>query len=78
MTEQEAIKWVADLFEEPVDNLNPETARSQIRVWDSLGVLNLLAGFDEEFGILLSEDEVSSLRKVGDILDTLKKHGRLE
>ena len=77
MTENEAIKWITELFEESIDNIKPETRRDEIQSWDSLGVLNLIAGLDQQFDVLLAEDEVTGLKKVGDILEILKKYGKL-
>ena len=77
MTEQEALKWIADLFEEPAENIRPTTERDEIDGWDSLGVLSLMAGLDEEFDILMSEEEMQNLQKVADILEVLKNHGCL-
>ena len=77
MTEQEALKWVAELFEEPLENVRPETGQDDIEAWDSLGVLSLIAILDEEFDILLSEEEMQGFQKVDDILKVLKKHGVL-
>jgi hypothetical protein len=34
MTMAEALKWVADLFEEPLDAINPLTSRKEIDAWD--------------------------------------------
>ena len=56
MTEQEALKWIAELFEEPVENIRPETKQDEVEGWDSLGVLSLMAGLDEEFDILMTEE----------------------
>ena len=77
VTENEAIKWITELFEESIDNIKPETRRDEIQSWDSLGVLNLIAGLDQQFDVLLAEDEVTGLKKVGDILEILKKYGKL-
>lgn len=77
MTHEEALKWIAEVFEEPADNISLETKKDEVPGWDSLGVLNLMAAFDEEFDILLSEDELSELQTVADILELLKKHGLL-
>jgi acyl carrier protein len=77
MTQADAIKWIADLFEEPVDHITPEAKRDDIPGWDSLGILNLMAGLDEGFGILLSEAEISKLQRVEDVLNILKQHGKL-
>ena len=77
MTLEEALAWIANIFEEAVDNIKPETARDDIKYWDSLGVLSLMAGLDEEFDIQLSEDELQEMRTIEDILKVLRKHGQL-
>jgi acyl carrier protein len=77
MTEEEALEWIAELFQEPVENITPETERDKIEGWDSLGVLTLMAAFDEEFDILLSEEEMQGLLKVDDILKVLRERGAL-
>jgi acyl carrier protein len=78
MTANEALEWIAELFEEPVENITAETPRDEIPAWDSLGILTLMARLDEDFEILLEEEEVQELRSVGDILDALRRHGKLD
>ena len=78
MTLDEAMAWIADLFEESAESLRPDTPRDDIPAWDSLGILSLMAGLDEEFEILLSEDDLESLQSVGDILQILKRNGKLQ
>lgn len=77
MTPQDAIAWLADIFEEAPTNLTPESARTDIAAWDSLGVLTLMARLDEDFGILLVEGELQALKSVGDVLNLLRRHGHL-
>jgi acyl carrier protein len=77
MNLDEALQWIADLFEEPLENIRPETLREAIPAWDSLGVLTLMAKLDEEFDIQLPEEEIQTLQKIEDILNILKKHGKL-
>jgi acyl carrier protein len=77
MTKNEAINWIADLFEESPDLISEDTRREDIIGWDSLGVLNLMAGFDEKFEILLTDDELQQLKGVQDILSILEKNGKL-
>jgi acyl carrier protein len=77
MTKYEAINWIADLFEESPDLISEDTRREDIIGWDSLGVLNLMAGFDEKFEILLTDDELQQLKGVQDILSILEKNGKL-
>ena len=74
---EEALAWIAEMFEEPAGRLDRETPRSEIEAWDSLGQLVLMSGLDQRFGIQLSQEELSSLASVGDILHALKAHNRL-
>jgi len=77
MNMDEALAWIADLFEEPVENIQPETLREDIPAWDSLGVLALMASLDEDFGILLTDEEMQELQKVNDIFDLLRNNGKM-
>ncbi len=76
MTESEALKWVTELFQEP-SILTPELLRDGVKAWDSLGVLILIAALDDDFDIMVSDDEVERIRSVGDILDVLRRNGKL-
>ncbi len=76
--EQEALRWIAGIFEESGAALTPETPREDIPLWDSMGVLALMAAMDEEFDIVMSDDDIKSMQKVDDILAVLRKHGKLE
>jgi acyl carrier protein len=77
MTADEALAWIAELFEEAAGNLQPATARADVPAWDSLGQLVLMSALDQRFGIRLTQDELASLRSIRDILDILSNHGRL-
>lgn len=78
MTEEKALSWIADLFEEDVSIIKRDTKREEILGWDSLGILTLLARFDEDFDIILSEEDIQELRNVEDILLTLRRNGKLQ
>jgi acyl carrier protein len=73
----EILTWVAEVFEMPADGMRPEMKRDEIQAWDSLGILTLIARMDEDFQVLLTEDEIQELRTVGDIIGVLRKHGRV-
>ena len=77
MTRIEALKWIANVFDEPADRITPDTPRSDIREWDSIGVLTLMADFDQTFGIILSDEEIQSMKDVNDILEILRTNGKL-
>lgn len=75
MDERTIIEWVADIFEDDPDNITPETTAEEIPAWDSLGVLNLMAGLDEEFDIQLTDEELQELRSVQDVIDVFERYG---
>lgn len=77
MTRDEALAWVASVFEEPVANVRPDTPRDEIAGWDSLGVLTLMADLDEKFDIRVSEKEMTAMTSVQDILDLLERNSKL-
>ena len=41
-------------------------------------MLTLMASLDRDFGIELTDDEVQGLRKVDDILEILRRNGKLD
>lgn len=43
----------------------------QINAWNSLGALSLLVSIEEEFGVSLSEQDVQSVRTLGDLVRLL-------
>jgi acyl carrier protein len=77
MTRDEALAWLATLFDEPKGAINPDTVRENIAGWDSLGVLTLMAEMDEKFEIQLSENDIENMTTVGSILDILERHQKL-
>lgn len=77
ISEQEALNWIAGIFEAPPGSLTPETIREDIPAWDSMGVLMLMAAMDEKFGIVLQDTDIKNMRNVGDILSVLRAKGKL-
>ena len=76
MSRAEALAWVAEIFQESAE-MTPETPRENIAMWDSLGVLTLMAELDEKFDLVVSDQEMRAMTKVGDILSLLEKNGKL-
>jgi len=74
----EVLAWIAEVFEMPLENIRPEMKKEDIEAWDSLGVLNLIAGLDETYGILLTQEEILELKSIEDVLKLLRKHGKLK
>ena len=77
MNIEEALEWIAEVFEEPADAIQLESTADDIPAWDSLGVLNLMAAFDEDFDIQLSDEDLQQLKTVGDIIELFNRHGHI-
>jgi len=78
MKSDEAVSWIAEVFEEPAGRINAGTLRKEVPGWDSLGTLSLIAALDEKFDIQLSEKEMGELGRVNDIIDILRRKGAVE
>lgn len=77
MTPEQALAWLAELFQEPVEVVRATTAREELPSWDSMGVLTLMADLDEKFDIRVTEDEMTGMTCIQDILDLLARNGKL-
>ncbi len=77
MTQIEALQWIAKVFEVSPDQLTSDTHRDNVPAWDSLGVLTLMASLDSDLGIVLTDDDVQAVKTVGDILDVIRRNGKL-
>lgn len=76
MNQQEALTLIAEIFECP-NSLTPSTAKQNVRGWDSMGVLSLMAEFDDRFNILLTQPQLEQINSVNDILNILRENGHL-
>ena len=55
--------------------INDRTSRKDINEWDSMTHLVLIAEVESTFGIMMSDDDISGIRTVGDIRTILRKLG---
>ena len=77
MTQTEAMAWIAQVLEMTPDQLTPDTHRENVAAWDSLGVLTLMASLDSDLGIVLTDDDIQTVKTVGDLLDVMRRHGKM-
>jgi len=77
MTQTESVAWIAQVFEMTPDQLTPDTHRDNVPAWDSLGVLTLMASLDSDFGIVMTDEDIQAVKTVCDILDVMRRHGKL-
>jgi acyl carrier protein len=77
MTQEEALAWITQIFEEAPNRISLATPRADVPAWDSLGVLSLMAGLDETFGIVANGAELNRMQSVGEIVALLQTHGKV-
>ena len=78
MSRQQALSWIAEAINEPVASVRADARRTDLPGWDSLGHLVLISALDQDFGIKLTQPELSALSTVQHILDVLARHERLD
>ncbi len=61
------------VFSQPALIINPGTTANDIRMWDSLTHIELIAETEQQFGIEFSLDEVMAFNCVGDMMDCIAK-----
>ena len=74
---EEALTWLAEIFEAPPESIRSDTQRDKVEAWDSLGMLTLMARLDEELEIILDEDQMAELKTIGDVVKVMRSHGCL-
>ncbi len=62
------------MFDDDGMVVTPDTRRRDVADWDSVAHVKLILSLEEEFGIRFSEDEVSSIQTVGELLDAVEAH----
>jgi acyl carrier protein len=78
MNIEQALEWIAEVFEEGPGRITATMPRVEIPGWDSLGTLSLIAALDERFDIQLSEQDIEGMQSVADLFDILRRQGALQ
>ena len=60
-----------DLFDDECE-IHEDTTSMDVEGWDSLSQITLIATIEEEFGIKIPSSKISSLKRVGDIVQTIE------
>jgi len=66
-------KVFREVFEDQRLIVTPETAAKDIKMWDSLTHLELIAAVEAEFTIKFSFNEVMGFNNVGDMMRVIEK-----
>ena len=70
---QKALEWLTDVFGVNGRTLAIDDTRTTVHEWDSLGSLLLLSRLEEDYGIVISADEISEIGSIKEICDMLEK-----
>jgi len=66
---------VAQVLGVPADQISEGTSPDSVERWDSMSHLNLVVALEAEFGIALTDDDVTDMLSVGLILRILRERG---
>ena len=76
MTNKEKLKnLLMDVFLLDSDEFSYDMKREKISTWDSLGIVSMAVGIEEEFGYHLKPEEATAIRSVKDIIAILNTKG---
>jgi acyl carrier protein len=66
---------ISEIFGVDLKQINLDTSPGDFPEWDSLGHLNLLTSFEDEFNITFDMDETMSIQSIKDLKNILEKKG---
>lgn len=69
---QRVAELIADEFQIPIDNIHENSRIIDDLGLDSFGLINLVARFEEEFHLTLSDDSLKAIRTVRDAATLLQ------
>jgi len=62
-----------DVLDDPTLQIDRHSGTTNVRGWDSLAHVTLLAAIQQQFGIRIAVGEIAQLTDVGAILDLLER-----
>lgn len=70
--ENKVIELIADKLSKKADQISLESRLVEDLGADSLDVVELIMSFEDEFGIVLPDEEIAKIKTVGDIVNFIK------
>jgi acyl carrier protein len=74
MDAQKALEWMTEVLAVNRRTLTLDDTRMSVSEWDSLGSLLLLSRLEEDFGIVISADDIANANSVREICEILEKN----
>ena len=53
--------------------INDRMSRKDVEEWDSMAHLMLVSEIESEFGVMMSDDDITEIKTIGDIKKVLRK-----
>lgn len=70
---EKVFEIVADCLEKDIADLTMETDMDDVEEWDSMRNVMILSKLEEEFDIMIPEDDIFDLVTVGAIVEEIEK-----
>ncbi len=71
MNNRKMIEEIADLLEMEVEGIDIEAELENIKNWDSLTVISMIAIIDQYTGVILKFNELEQCKSISDILSVV-------
>jgi acyl carrier protein len=68
-------KIIAIVFDLPVESVDRQSSKDNIKNWDSMGIINIMVALESEFSISIEVDEAVNLISVENIINLLSVKG---
>ena len=78
MRKKEFIENCCIALEIEPGSLNEGSSPHNVKNWDSMGWLNIMAMIDEKFGVSLYTEELDAISNLGDLIKILENQNLLE
>ena len=63
---------ISAVFNYPIEKIQKDSSPDSIDKWDSLGHMNLVVGLEEEFDIVIEDDEIGEMLNFALIEEIIK------
>ena len=67
--------WIAEVFKIEKSEISDELTPEDIEDWDSISHMELMAKFEDEWGVTFDVEELVEMETIGLIKDALVRHG---
>ena len=64
-----------DVFDDDELTVTPRTTAQDVEGWDSQAHVTLMVNVEKAFGLRFSSSEVAALKKAGELVDLIERHG---